>query len=125
MSFVLRTPASYVPSRLRFSGFLFRLRFVVKKKKKERKKVNLLANSFIDDRSGHRFSEHEPPDAAFATKFGSFRELEAAPVTVFGHFALARDSVAVLTIAPRQILQIEATSRHVVGAASVVRIFAI
>lgn len=70
-------------------------------------------------------SKHEPFDTAFATKLGSFREFETTSVTIFGHLAFGhvRDSIAVLTIVPQQIL-IEA-SDHIVSAASMMRIFAI
>ena len=137
---LLVTIASYVPIRIdsRLVSAIFNRPFLnfffvslFKKKKKKNLRIPprklIVRVSFIDDRSGRRFSEHEPPDATLATKFRRFRELEAASMTVFGHFALghAGDSVAHPTIAPRQILQVEATSRHVVGAASVVRIFAI
>lgn len=69
-----------------------------------------------------KVSEHEPPDTAFATKFGGFGEFEAALMAILGHLALDHvdppTTVPVATVAPRRIL-VE-TSGNVVGAASVV-----
>lgn len=70
-------------------------------------------------------SEHEPPDTALAAELGGFRKLGAALVAKFGHLALGYRcrGIAIASIVSGGVL-VEA-SRHVVGAASMVRIFAI
>lgn len=117
---------------LKFFRFLSKKK---KKKKKEKKKTSTIEDcltiySKLIASSSKSFmavdqpevSEHEPPDAAFATKFGSFGEFEAALMAILGHLALdhvdSPTSVPVSTVASRRIL-VE-TCGHVVGAASVV-----
>jgi len=77
---------------------------------------------YDSDNSENDVSQREPSDAALTAELGSFRKSLTALVTELGHLALGR-RLSWRCPVPRRIL-VE-TVDHVVGAASMVRIFAI
>lgn len=69
-----------------------------------------------------RASQGEPSDAAFAAELSGFRKSLTALVTELGHLALGRRLSRRRPVPGRVLIK---TIDHVVGAASMVRIFAI